>query len=190
MTVNSKFAVRRLTVFLAFWIAATPVAQDRDRPEVTVPALERRVFELINTERLRLGLKPLKLDARLSDIARAHSRDMGRRDFFDHINPDGKNLTDRARAAKYRCTKYEGDTIRMGLAENIFQNNLYDRIFIRGERTNYEWNSAEKIAVSTMNGWMESPGHRRNILDGAYDRTGVGIDIATNDKVFITQLFC
>jgi uncharacterized protein YkwD len=178
--------------FVAFlsWTPVFSTPQDRHRPEVTGVGLETRIFDLINAERKSMGLSPLKRETRLSEVARAHSRDMGRRNFFDHINPDGKAPGDRAREARYSCTKYQIDSIRTGLAENIYQNNLYSRVLFRGGSTSYDWNTAEEIAVSTVEGWMSSPGHRRNILDPSFDRTGIGVDIALNDKIFITQVFC
>ncbi len=85
---------------------------------------------------------------------------------------------------------FEGEYVSEGLAENIFQNNLYNRVIISGIDIKYEWNSADKIARTSVDGWMASPGHRQNILTGRYEKTGVGIAIAANDQLLITQLFC
>ena len=112
------------------------------------------------------------------------------RGFFDHTNPDKKGPSDRGRAAGYTCRKYVGEYIYEGLLENLFQNNLYSRVRIRGSETTFDWNSAEKIAETTIAGWMSSPGHRQNILNKNSERSGVGIVIAPNDQVLITQLFC
>lgn len=77
-----------------------------------------------------------------------------------------------------------------GLSENIFQNNLYDTVwYTNGIITSYEWNTLEELAQSTVNGWMNSPGHRANIL-GSYHSEGIGVAIADDDKVYITQNFC
>ena len=48
----------------------------------------------------------------------------------------------------------------------------------------------DQIAASTVKGWMESAGHRQNILQNNYSRTGIGAAIAGNGQVFITQVFC
>ena len=167
-------------------------------------SLEIRVSELINAERMKEKLKPLKIDAKLSEIARRHSEDMARRGFFDHVNPDGHGPTERGVAAHYKCVRhlapdmrldengnvFQGEYVSEGLAENIFQNNLYNRVIISGLEIKHEWNSADKIARTSVAGWMASPGHRQNILAGRYEKTGVGIAIAANDQVLITQLFC
>ena len=56
--------------------------------------------------------------------------------------------------------------------------------------TTYEWNTADKIARTSVEGWMASHGHRENILNKRYEKTGVGIAIAANDQVLMTQVFC
>jgi uncharacterized protein YkwD len=179
----------RATLILLL-LTAPLSAQDNARPNVEPRSLEARVHELINAERIRLKLKPLKIDEKLSSIARRHSEDMGRRSFFDHVNPDGKNPTDRGRAAGYTCRKDFGEYVSEGLAENIFQNNLYNRVTILGTEMTFDWNTPEKIALSSVDGWMLSPGHRRNILNRTYQKTGIGVAIAANDQVLITQMFC
>ena len=180
---------RTLVVFgLSLAIAAT--AQDRPQPQIDPYNLELRIHELINAERTSRKLSPLKIEDRLSQVARRHSQDMSNRGFFDHFNPDGKGPSDRGRASGYTCRKYVGDFIAEGLSENIFQNNLYNRVIFLGSKTTYEWNTTEEIAQSTVKGWMASPGHRSNILTPTYQREGIGIFIAPNDQVLITQLFC
>jgi uncharacterized protein YkwD len=180
----------QMVVLLILALYGGRVSQDPPQPRIVVAELELRIHQLVNAERAAMKLPPLKIDVRLADIARRHSADMARRDFFDHINPDGKNPTQRGRDARYNCRKYVADYITEGLAENIFQNNLYNRVLVKGTELTFDWNTAEEIALSTVDGWMTSPGHRRTIITESYDRTGVGITIASNDKVFITQLFC
>lgn len=81
--------------------------------------------------------------------------------------------------------------IFLGLAENIFQNNLYDRVwYTNGIPTSYEWNTVDEIAESTVLGWMNSPGHRQNILTPHFYSEGIGVAISGDDKVYITQNFC
>lgn len=213
--VNARFtgprdgAYNSLTMFPPLMIVLLSfgytTVQSAARPAVEPRSLEIRVTELINAERVKAKLKPLKVDPKLSEIARRHSEDMARRGFFDHLNPDGQGPTERGLAAHYTCVKYlltpytgldpngnvvQGEHVYEGLAENIFQNNLYNRVIISGTDTKYEWNSADKIARSSVDGWMGSPGHRQNILTRRYEKTGVGIAIAANDEVLITQLFC
>ena len=136
--------------------------------------IERRVFELVNAERTHAKLSELKPDDKLSAIARAHSSDMARRHFFDHVNPNGEDPTARGRRAGYECRKIFGNRIRVGLAENLYE---------------AEGTAREDIEHTSVKGWMGSPGHRANILEKNYSRSGVGVAIA-GDAIYITQLFC
>ena len=54
----------------------------------------------------------------------------------------------------------------------------------------YDWNSSRKIAETTVKGWMNSPGHRKNILTPHWRSEGIGIAISPDDKVYITENFC
>ncbi len=58
------------------------------------------------------------------------------------------------------------------------------------KRTTYDWNSMDKIAATTIKGWMDSPDHRQNILDKNYTREAIGLAIGDDDKVYVTQMFC
>ncbi len=78
----------------------------------------------------------------------------------------------------------------LGLAENIYQTASYDRITFRDGVASYDWNTAEEIAASTVDGWMKSRGHRENILQVGPTVTGIGVAIAPDGKIFVTQLFC
>ena len=139
-------------------------------------ALEQRIHESINAERVRNRLPGLELDQALSRIARAHSLDMATRDFFDHVNPEGKTPSDRGDAGGFSCRKGLPDgSYAIGLAENLFQNNLYDRIMFVDGKASYAWNSLEHIAATTVQGWMKSRGHRTNILNRSHGRSGIGI---------------
>lgn len=164
--------------------------QKPGQPEIRIPDVERRVHELINKERAKNKQTALQFDEQLSRIARAHSADMAKRKFFSHVNPDKRNATERGKLAGYSCRKVYPGGYTDGLAENIFQGSLYSRIRITGNVRTYDWYSPEEIAEETVDGWMHSDGHRRNVLDKNYDREGIGIAIGADDKVFVTQVFC
>ncbi len=125
--------------------------------------MERVAFEGVNEQRLQHGLAALVWDDRLAAIARAHSADMAARHYFNHVSPDGKHPADRVRDAglQYRS-----------VAENIAEN--------RGMKD---------PARAAVRGWMESPGHRANILDGALAMTGMGVAVDPEGNIFYTQLF-
>tara|TARA_Y100000310_G_scaffold301155_1_gene337367 strand:+ start:480 stop:1268 length:789 start_codon:yes stop_codon:yes gene_type:complete len=161
-----------------------------EKPYIDIIELEDRIHDLINIERENQGLSPLTKNLKIVEIARGHSQDMARRNYFSHDTPEGKDPTDRGNEKGYNCNKDYGDYITYGLAENIFQNNLYGSVEYYGSSATYDWNSMEEIAVSTVEGWMDSQGHRENILTASYDETGVGLAISSDDKVYVTQNFC
>jgi uncharacterized protein YkwD len=168
-----------IVAVLALW--AFPAATEV-QPQIRTSDLEQQISVHINSARQANHVSALILDERLSNIARAHSRDMANRGYFSHTDPEGRAPRDRLREAGYSCAKTSG--------ENIFQNNLFSRITTRGNQKSYDWNSLDQIVTSTVQQWMASPGHRQNILQKDYSRTGIGVAIAANGQVFITQVFC
>jgi uncharacterized protein YkwD len=134
-------------------------------------------------------LSALEWNGVLSKIARKHSSDMAKRNYFSHNSPEGHDFLYRYNQEGYSCSLVVDERIYLG-AENIFQNNLYDRIEYVNDVPYYEWRSREKIAETTVQGWMNSPGHRKNILTPHWKTEGIGVAISPDDKVYITQNFC
>jgi len=158
---------------------------------ISTTALEERVHDLINEQRTAQGLSALDIDHELAAIARAHSEDMAAHQYFAHVNPRGQDPTARGDAAGYSCKKTYGTYYTYGIAENLFLNNLYSSAtYYSNRETEYTWNSPEEIAQITVNGWMNSSGHRENILTPTYDREGIGVVIGPDDRVYITENFC
>jgi uncharacterized protein YkwD len=163
-----------LLIFLLFFQTA--------KPEIRIPDLERHIHESINVERRSNDREPLAWDDKLGDFARVHSEDMATRGYFKHVNPEGLTPMKRLEQGGYTKCRLVG--------ENIHQNNLYSRVITEKKRTTYDWNSMEKIAATTVKSWMDSSDHRRSVLDQNYSSEGVGVAIAADDKVYITQIFC
>jgi uncharacterized protein YkwD len=152
------------------------------KPEIRVPDLEIQIHQAVNLQRQANMRDRFEWDDTLGNLARAHSEDMAKRGYFKHITPEGESPMKRVQAAGYtRCSL---------VGENIHQNNLYDRVIEEKKKKTYEWNSQEKIALTTLRAWMDSADHRQSILDKKYTREGVGVAIAPDDKVYITQIFC
>ena len=164
---------------------------DADKPEFDAKQIEYYVHEFTNQERVNHGLSQLVFDPEIIQIARGHSSDMAEREYFAHETPEGLSPSDRADQNGYSCQKIVGLIIYSGIAENIFQGYLFDSYYtINGEITSYEWNTEEEIAEITVEGWMNSPGHRENILTKVFDREGIGVEITQDYKVYVTQNFC
>lgn len=165
---------------------------DNGKPVINIPELEQKIHLLINSERQQNNIPTLMFDSALTSIALSHSQDMANRNYFSHYTPEGADPTARGLSAGYHCHKdLSNGYYTEGLAENIYQNNLYDSYqTLNGVIVSHDWNDMNTMASSTVQGWMESPGHRENILDPVYDREGIGVAIASDDKVYITEDFC
>lgn len=161
----------------------------RSRPSINLSELERQIHALINKERRNHGLSSLSWNDTLSTIARKHSRDMSKRNYFSHDSLEGHDFTYRYRQEGFSCSIPEKNVVYGG-AENIFQNNLYDRVVYVNREARYDWNTIKQIAESTVKGWMHSPGHRKNILAPHWRSEGIGVALSPDDKVYITQNFC
>lgn len=109
------------------------------------PFLEIEMLELVNEERAKEGLSPLKADPELTQVARAHSRDMFARGYFAHENPDGQDPFDRMKAANVKFM-VAGENLALAQTLRIAHTNL-----------------------------MNSPGHRANIMNPAFGRLGIGV---------------
>jgi uncharacterized protein YkwD len=130
---------------------------------------EAYIYGQVNEEREKAGLRQLVFDPEISDVARAHSADMLDRDYYDHVSPEGADPSDRVRTAR----------ICIGASENIYKMS-----------TSNTGHSEEGVAEFAMNGWMESPGHRENILDRTVSRIGVGVVFGNDGTILATQNFC
>lgn len=106
---------------------------------------EREMFKAVNTERVKAGLNLLAFDDALRDVARAHSRDMFKRGYFSHYTPDGLSPFDRMSEANI-------DFLNAG--ENL---------------------ALAPTTSLAMQGLMNSPGHRANILSPTFNKIGVGV---------------
>ena len=117
----------------------------------------------MNEIRRGRGLPVLRVDSRLGEIARAHSRDMARRGFFSHVTPEGRQPADRV--------------LEQGLVFSRFAENIQKS---RG---------VPDPVSAAVESWMASPGHRRAILEPEYERTGVGVALADDGVLYFTQIF-
>ncbi|MET9433252.1 sigma-70 family RNA polymerase sigma factor [Streptomyces sp. NPDC006551] len=125
--------------------APRPKAASTTEESAADPAAQQ-VIDLANSERAEAGCGPLTANPLLAQAARRHSEDMAARDFFDHTDPDGDGPGERVTAAGYRWTTY---------GENI----------AKGQRT----------PAQVMDSWMNSPGHRANILNCSFEEIGIGV---------------
>jgi len=141
---------------------------------------EMEIHRLINLEREKHGLKILGYDEELASIAKSHSIDMANDKFFSHETPEGLNPTDRASKVGYVCQYQIDNFIYSGIGENIHM--------VQGSAVSF-LSTPESIAELAVSGWMDSPGHKKNILTPNFSNEGIGVSIFPF-TIHVTQNFC
>lgn len=107
---------------------------------------QAEVLALVNTERAAAGCPALTVNAKLTKVAQDHSADMAAHSNMSHTGSDGSDPGQRITRAGYEWRTY-------------------------GENVAYGYSTAAKV----MEGWMNSPGHKRNILDCSFKEIGIGL---------------
>jgi len=125
-----------------------------------VKALEDEVIKLVNAERAKNGLGALKANWQLSRVARYKSQDMVNKGYFSHTSPT------------------YGSPFNMMESFGL-------KFSAAGENIAYGQRTPQEV----MNAWMNSPGHRSNILNPSYTEIGVGLAKTKNGVSYWTQMF-
>jgi uncharacterized protein YkwD len=126
---------------------------------VARPDLEAQMLDMINRERAKEGLHPLKADPLEAMVGRAHSSDMFAKGYFAHVNLAGKDPFDRMKDAHLRF-RTAGENLALAQTLEIAHENL-----------------------------MKSPGHRKNIMNPSFNRVGIGIEDGGFYGIMISQEF-
>ncbi|WP_058485677.1 CAP-associated domain-containing protein [Defluviitalea phaphyphila] len=130
-----------------------------EESEELIEAYEKQIFDLANAIRARNGLNPYTWDEKAAKSSRLHSQDMAENNFFNHTNLDGESPFDRMK---------DQGIIYMMAGENIA--------------------AGQTSAIYAHEGWMNSEGHRKNIL-GDFERLGTGVAFGGEYKIYYTQNF-
>jgi uncharacterized protein YkwD len=147
-------------LFVPALAAGQPPAAKKDKKDkLVLSAAEQGVIDATNAERKKAGLGPLKANPKLMEAARKHAVNMAKQDKLEH-DLDGKSPTDRIKAAGYPGRK---------TGENI------------------AWNPRSPAAA--VEGWMNSPPHKENILTKEYTEIGVGLATSANGEPYWVQVF-
>lgn len=126
--------------------------------------LEREAADLINQERIKLGLTSIAWSEDAAKVARLHSSNMAKLNFFGHAGADGKMVDERA------------DQLGVKKWRAIGENIAFNRGYTDPIRT-----AVEK--------WMQSTGHRNNLLNPRWQETGIGIAVTPEGCFYFTQVF-
>jgi len=163
-----KIAVRH-QVGMSEIIAANPQIKNPNLiypgQKITIPSVpttsqENEVARLVNAERAKAGLPALKINWQLSRVARYKSADMAERGYFSHYSPT------------------YGTPFHM-------MENFGLRFSAAGENIAY----GQRTPAEVMRDWMNSPGHRNNIMSSSYTEIGVGLAKNKNGVCYWTQMF-
>jgi len=119
----------------------------------------QKAVDLLNADRLANGLAKLQVNAKLNTVAQKHAQDMITRNFFSHTNPDGQSPFDRIKQAGIPYS---------AAGENI---------------------AGDKSVQAAEVAFMNSSGHRANILNPSYTSVGIGVAYDANGKAYVVQDF-
>jgi uncharacterized protein YkwD len=152
--------------FTSTTVTTRPPAMMSDSGAVMMTQQELQFVELVNGERAGRGLPQLTVDPLLIKVARDHSREMSDKRYFSHISPTAgiRGPMDRYLAGAKRRPSWAL------IGENLFYCSIVD---------------VERGHVALMN----SPGHRANILEGRFERIGVGAYTDTDGEFYVTEMF-
>jgi uncharacterized protein YkwD len=130
-----------------------------------IAEIEQAIFQRVNQERAAAGLPALSYNGTMEYYARVKSKDMGDRGYFDHKDPEGRLITDQMKAD--------------GVSYSAWGENI---AYIQGSKDN------AALATQFMDNWMNSPGHRANILSPNFSSIGIGV-YKVGNTYYATQEF-
>ena len=162
-TVSNRFVLAKTTSTLNHNFTS----QNLPAENVTVTnfaGIAKSVYQKVNIERKKRGLKTLRWHEKLSDLALDYSQEMADGDFFSHYDEEGNTVVERAEDFGIINWKKIG--------ENLFVSQGY-----------------KKSSTIAVKGWLKSPTHRENMLDKDWTHTGIGVYTSRDRKTYITQLF-
>lgn len=156
--------------------------------ELEVVEVEQLIHEQVNAARAERGLQSLAYDTDLVEIARYHSEDMAENDYFAHESPSGEGRSDRYERFGYDCRTPAGGNRYYTGAENIAYTYYKERI-----SGGIYHDSPEDVAEGVVKQWLDSPGHRQNILTEEWRNEGIGVyvkEVSEGTRIYVTQNFC
>jgi uncharacterized protein YkwD len=187
---NRSAGVLAAAIFLclAFGVSAEP-ADTLAPPTVDTDALTARIGALVNTEREKAGLRPLAWNEGVAEAARMHSRhlaplnsSLGNAWYLDHHDGRGRH-PERLKSAGVVDFAAAGENLAGVVV-------LKGYVRQGGNILNPVYRNIDEMAVAAVSGWMNSDRHRKNVLTGVFNETGIGIAASgTGLNFVIVQVF-
>lgn len=154
-----------LTVFIAVrdnwefndaskWENIEPTPRERETSSLSLKEIREKALHLANRDRVINGRSTLKENSQLSQAAQEYAEELLARDFYDHVTPEGETPKDRVEHIKGM----------RGVGENLVQ-----------QKGNFRVQINEELLKQFQEGWMNSPGHRENLLNSDFTHFGYGI---------------
>ena len=174
-----------LIVFFASMMASRPASAQE-------AGFVRDVFDRINAERIQNGLKPCTYDKKLEKASQFHAEWMARNRKMEHLQEEAKSLEDHKACTHHPINR----AIRAGYSEwsDVFfiENRPDGQIVVTkpdandhvGEIISAGWKAGHPASQTeiVVNGWMKSPGHRKEILTAHYEEMGIGVACTPDDQ--------
>ena len=141
-------------------LETTQLPLPASKPElVAVNRHQKQALDLLNADRAARGLAPLRLSLQLSRLAENYARDMIKRNYFSHTSPEGLSPFERMRRQNIPFT-YAGENLAFNVS-----------------------------IPAAQQAFMNSPGHKANVLDAHYTQVGLGVVTSPNGSVYVVQEF-
>jgi uncharacterized protein YkwD len=152
-------------------------------------AARQAIHEAVNAEREQQSFNTLTWDKELAAIAQQYAERMAEEDFFSHESPDGETFDDRYQEAGYECrVDVSGNEYLTG-GENIAYTFFQEEIR-RDDGSTVFYDTPTELGQGVVKQWMQSPGHRENILTEPWQNEGIGVAMTEDEKVYVVQNFC
>lgn len=176
MKIKKLFTANRVVLAIILLLSVFSVERLANQPQNSIESFlfpssvtnfadeEMKIFDSVNRVRIRQGLKELRWNYELAKLARDYSGKMAHGGFFEHFDPDGATVVERAKDARIKGWSKIG--------ENLFV-----------------CEPTSKLNFFAIKGWMESPTHKDNILDSSWTDSGIGITQSRNGDIYVTQVF-
>lgn len=147
-------------------VPSQATTQESSKPTPSYRSISEEIVRLSNAERAKNGVPPLEHDPLLESAATSHSEEMAKLDYFSHTSPTP------GRESPHQRILQTGATPR-GSAENIAM---------------FGGSPEAELAAKAVTGWMNSPGHRENLLNPLYTHIGIGVG-RRGGNYYLTQNF-
>lgn len=145
-----------------------------------IQTIESGIYNRTNAKRSTANADRLVFSGDLSRVARSYSQQMATEGFFSHTSPSGTNAMERVSMADIKRCKIVGEN----LAQTWWKQTVTT---VSGVET---YTTFSELSQGVVAQFMNSPGHRENMLRPEWGEIGVGTAITTDGKVYVTQIFC